>query len=78
MGRGGIWEKAPKRRGRKGSMTVEAALVMSLVLLILMGCMKETITLYQRVAERAGVCWVELADIDREFRLRSLGKRLFK
>lgn len=59
-------------------MTVEAALVMALVLLVLMGCMKETITLRQRVAERAGVCWVELTDADRRFRLLSLGRELVK
>lgn len=67
-----------KRVGMKASMTVEAALVLSLILLILMGCMRETINWYQKVTERAGISWVELEDIDRKFRLFSLGRDLIE
>ena len=57
-------------------MTVEAALVTFLVLAVLMGCMKMAITMHQQVVERAGVYWVELKDVDRKFRLYSLGREI--
>lgn len=62
----------------KASMTVEAALVMFLVLMVLMGCMRMAITLHQQVVERAGVYWVELEDADWKFRLHFLGRELIE
>ncbi|MCI9150938.1 MAG: pilus assembly protein [Lachnospiraceae bacterium] len=60
----------------KASVTVEGALVMFLVLMVLMGCMQMAISLHQQVVERAGVYWVELEDADWKFRLYSLGREV--
>lgn len=62
----------------KGSMTVEAALVMSLILLIFMGCLKMTVDLHQRTAKEAEIYWVELEDADRKFRLFSMGREFME
>lgn len=65
-------------RGWKASMTVEAALVMFLVLMVLMGCMGMAITLHEQVVERAGAFWVELEDVDWKFRLHFLGREIME
>lgn len=67
-----------EKGGCRASMTVEAAIVMSTLLMILMGCMKETIVLYQQVKESAGLCWIEIEDIDRTFRMFSLAREVTK
>lgn len=65
-------------QGWKASMTVEAALVMFLVLMVLIGCMRMAITLHEQVMERAEAYWVELEDADWKFRLYFLGREMIE
>lgn len=53
---------------RKGSMTVEAALVMSLMLFVIMWLMQASISMYQQTMETAGIDWIDISEAALEFR----------
>lgn len=52
----------------KGSMTVEAVFVVSLLLLVILWVMKETILLYQQVVETAASCCLDAGNAASAFR----------
>ena len=56
----------------KGSITVEAALVLSIVLMVIMWTMELTIGLYEQTVESTLKSWIDAAETIRLFR-QSLG-----
>lgn len=62
----------------KGSFTVEAVFVISVLLLIILWIMKQTIFLYQETVETAGRDWIYLENVANAFRKLSLGRELLQ
>lgn len=62
----------------KGSMTVEAVFVISLLLLIILWIMKETIFLYQETIEITAREWINLQSMADTFRRLFQGKALLQ
>ncbi|MCI8281542.1 MAG: hypothetical protein HFI76_07590 [Lachnospiraceae bacterium] len=59
----------------EGSMTIEAVLVMAIILLTFMWIMSEAITMYQQAAAIESE-WLDLTEIAERFRLMEMGKEL--
>ncbi len=66
-----------KRRIEQASMTVEAVMILTILLLILIGILGQAITLYQQTKESVALDWVEPGVTDR-FRVIELGKELLQ
>ena len=62
----------------KGSFTVEAAFVISLLLLIILWIMKQTIFLYQETIEVASQDCIDLENVANTFRQLFLKKELLQ
>lgn len=60
----------------KGSMTVEAVFVITLILLIIVWIMQETISLYQETMELAEKGWLEIEKVSTIFRGIFMGKEV--
>lgn len=66
-----------KNQMSRGSMTVEAVFVMTLVLVILMWILQKTIVLHQQAVETAGLQWIEIREAADRFRMIFLGREWF-
>lgn len=62
----------------KGSMTIEAVLVISLLMLIIMWLMWASIDLYQQTVETAGIDWVNAEGAPGAFRKSFFLRELLK
>lgn len=58
-------------------MTVEAAMILTILLLMIMGIMGQAISFYQQTKEIVDLDWVDAAAADR-FRMIELGRELLQ
>ncbi len=62
----------------KGSMTVEAVFVVSLILMVILWIMTTAIDMYQQTKQTAEIRWVNIGESASTFRNISLGKDVWE
>ncbi len=58
-----------KERMNRGSMTVEAVFVMTMLLIILMWMLQRTIAMHQQTVKTAEMQWIEISEAADRFRM---------